>query len=169
VLGSGSIPDPPGHTLAAGRRARGRRHLINSSAARRRRLRLYGARRAHLQLLQTALVLAAEGYVDPDDVGRVARSLVERSAYTPRRLENSLGDLVRRRLLGVDAASALARPLREAGLLPEVVSRRSWLARALHSVRRAPRLAPALPRVARATPLDYDTILDRLEAAKEGA
>jgi hypothetical protein len=132
--------------------------------------RLYGARVVPtFNYFQTALVLAAEGYVDPDDVGRVARSLVERSAYTPRRLENSLGDLVRRRLLGVDAASALARPLREAGLLPEVVSRRSWLARALHSVRRAPRLAPALPRVARATPLDYDTILDRLEAAKEGA
>jgi hypothetical protein len=132
--------------------------------------RLYGARVVPtFNYFQTALVLAAEGYVDAEDVGRVARSLVERSAYTPRRLENSLGDLVRRRLLGVDAAHALAEPLRAAELLPALAGRKTWIARALQRVRRAPRIGPVLPRVARATPLDYDTILDRLDAARATA
>src|SRR6185436_6317990 len=50
--------------------------------------RLYGTRVVPtFNYFQTALVLAAESYLDADDVGRVARSLVERSGYTPRRLE----------------------------------------------------------------------------------
>src|SRR5258705_13399226 len=81
--------------------------------------RLYGTRVVPtFNYFQTALVLAAESYLDAPDVAQVARSLVERSAYTPRRLENSLADLVRRRLLGADAAELLAAPLRDAALLP---------------------------------------------------
>jgi hypothetical protein len=120
---------------------------------------------------QTALVLASESWVDPEDVARVAQSLIERSAYTPRRLENSLADLVRRHLLGADAAELFATPLREAGLLPASGARsRSWLGRALGAVRRRRhRLVSAIPRIARATPLDYDAILDHLQAGKAGA
>jgi hypothetical protein len=133
--------------------------------------RLYGTRVVPtFNYFQTALVLAAESYIDPEDVARVARSLIERSAYTPRRLENSLADLVRRRLLDPDAAQLLAAPLREAGLLPASGARPgSWLRRTLALVRRRRRLVSALPRVARATPLDYEAILDHLEAARASA
>jgi hypothetical protein len=134
--------------------------------------RLYGTRVVPtFNYFQTALVLAAESYLDADDVGRVARSLVERSGYTPRRLENSLADLVRRHLLGVDAAELLAVPLREAALLPaEKRGSPSWLRRTLAIVRRRQkRLVSSIPRVARATPLDYEAILDRLAAARATA
>jgi hypothetical protein len=131
--------------------------------------RLYGARVVPtFNYFQTALVLASESWVDPEDVARVAQSLIERSAYTPRRLENSLADLVRRHLLGVDAAELLAAPLRDAGHLPSSGAHsKSWLGRALGAVRRRRhRLVSAIPRVARATPLDYDAILDHLQAGK---
>jgi hypothetical protein len=100
----------------------------------------------------------------------VAGGLAERAGYTQRRLENSLADLVRRHLLGVDAAELMATPLRDAGLLPKAGARsKSWLSRALGAVRRRrQRLVSSIPRVARATPLDYDSILDHLEAGKAG-
>jgi hypothetical protein len=128
--------------------------------------RLYGPRVVPtFNYFQTALVLAAESWIDAEDVGRVAHSLIDRSGYTPRRLENSLADLVRRHLLGVDAAELLATPLREAGWLPGGAARsRGWLRRALGAVRhRRRRLVSSIPRVARATPLDYDAILDHLQ------
>jgi hypothetical protein len=133
--------------------------------------RLYGSRIVPtFNYFQTALVLASESWVDAEDVVRVAGSLIERSHYTPRRLENSLADLVRRRLLGPEAADLLASPLRDAGLLPASVASRNWLRRALGAVRRRRhRLVSAIPRVARATPLDYDAILDRLEAERASA
>jgi hypothetical protein len=133
--------------------------------------RLYGTRVVPtFNYFQTALVLAAESYLDAGDVVAVARSLVERSSYTPRRLENSLADLVRRRLLGGDAAELLATPLREASLLPATVGSRGWLARARAVVgHRRRRLVSSIPSVARATPLDYDAILDRLDAARATA
>jgi hypothetical protein len=134
--------------------------------------RLYGARVVPtFNYFQTALALAAESWIDPEDVGRVARALVERSAYTPRRLENSLADLVRRRLLGADAGELLATPLRDAGLLPtRGAPPRGWIGRALGAVRRRRhRLVSAIPRVARATPLDYDAILDHLQAGRATA
>jgi hypothetical protein len=134
--------------------------------------RLYGARIVPtFNYFQTALVLASESWIDPEDVARVAQSLIDRSGYTPRRLENSLADLVRRHLLGADAAELLAMPLREAGRLPASRARaRSWLGRALGAVRRRRhRLVSAIPRVARATPLDYDAILDHLQAGKASA
>jgi len=134
--------------------------------------RLYGARVVPtFNYFQTALVLAAESYVDADDVGRVARSLIDRSGFTPRRLENSLADLVRRRLLDPDAASLLADPLREAGVLPASgIASRPWFQRMRNVVqRRRRRLVSSIPRVTRATPLDYDAILDRLAAARASA
>jgi len=134
--------------------------------------RLYGTRVVPtFNYFQTALVLAAESYVDADDVGRVARSLVERSGYTPRRLENSLADLVRRRLLAVDSAELLGAPLRDAGLLPPSgIASRRWFQRMRAAVQqRRRRLVSAIPRVARATPLDYEAILDRLAAARASA
>jgi hypothetical protein len=128
--------------------------------------RLYGTRVVPtFNYFQTALVLASEEYLDPADVALVARSLVERSAYTPRRLENSLADLVRRRLLAPESAELLARPLRAATLLPSSGTRvAGWLARTLARMRRQPRLVSSIPRVARATPLDYEAILARLNA-----
>jgi hypothetical protein len=134
-------------------------------------LRLYGVRLVPtFNYFQTALVLAAEGYVDSGDVERVARSLVDRSGYTPRRLENSLSDLVRRQLLTADAGRLLAGPLRQADLLPAVPGKRhGWLRRAVGRLGRRPRMGSAIPRLPRATPLDYEAILDRLEAAKASA
>ena len=40
---------------------------------------------------QTALMLAADGWLDPEDVVAVASGLVTRAGYTQRRLDNSLG------------------------------------------------------------------------------
>jgi hypothetical protein len=97
--------------------------------------------------------------------------LIERSGFTPRRLENSLADLVRRHLLDPDAASLLADPLREAGVLPASgIASRPWFQRMRNVVqRRRRRLVSSIPRVTRATPLDYDAILDRLAAARASA
>ncbi|MGH7893783.1 MAG: phosphatase domain-containing protein [Candidatus Binatia bacterium] len=133
--------------------------------------RLYGVRLVPtFNYFQTALVLAAEGYIEVGDVERVARSLVDRSGYSARRLENSLADLVRRRLLTSDAARLLAGPLREAALLPASAGRRrGWLRRTVGRLGRRSRLGSAIPTIARATPLDYEAILDRLEAAKASA
>jgi hypothetical protein len=115
---------------------------------------------------QTAVVLAADGYVDPEDVARVARVLIDGAGYTGRRLANSLDDLVRRGHLSVTAADAMARPLAAGGILTPALTPPSRWRRALLAVRR---------RVGRgrggdertavsplAGPLDYDAILDRL-------
>jgi hypothetical protein len=108
-------------------------------------------------------VLAADGHLDSDGLARVGRVLLEHSGYTPRRLENSLDDLVRRGHLAAPAADALARGLRAAGVLPPAGATGARWRRALVSVPRA-RPAPAPPAACAAerTPLDYDAILDRL-------
>jgi hypothetical protein len=132
--------------------------------------RLYGFRLVPtFNYFQTALVLAAERYIDPDDVVPVARTLVAHDGFTPRRLENSLADVVRRGLLGTAAAELLAGPLTAASLLPAPAGRRGWVARALRGLRRRRKLGPAQPPPSRATPLDYDAILDRLQAMRETA
>jgi hypothetical protein len=132
--------------------------------------RFYGARLVPtFNYFQTALVLAAEGTIDVEDALRVARALTERSGYTPRRLENSLGDLVRRRLLGEGALRALVRPLRAAALLPPAERGDApWARRLLARFRRG-RARPVATPPARSTPLDYDAILDRLPATKATA
>jgi hypothetical protein len=107
---------------------------------------------------QTALVLAADGFLDGEDVVRVASALVDRSGFTPRRLENSLADLLRRRLLAADVGRAVARPLRGVGLLPaEPRSWRAWVARVRARFTRRP-----VPMAPVAGALDYDAILARM-------
>jgi hypothetical protein len=110
---------------------------------------------------QTALVLAADGWLDAEDVAGVASGLVERSAYTPRRLENSLADLVRRGVVAAQASHALTAPMRAAGLLP-ALPRRAWLTR-LRA--RLGRRAPAPMRRSQTGALDYDEILARVRPA----
>jgi len=109
---------------------------------------------------QTAAVLAAGEYLDPPDVAGVARALVERAAYTPRRLENSLADVVRRGALHPAAAEHVARPLRVAGLLPAAPG--GWVRRLFRRLGR--RVAPIT--VANPEPIDYDGVLDRLRPAR---
>jgi hypothetical protein len=115
---------------------------------------------------QTALVLAAGGHLDVEDVERVARALVGRSGYTPRRLDNSLADICRRGLLPPDTGVRLGAPLRAARLLPPLsAARGSWLQRLRDRLRRASRRqAPAAPRPAGA--LDYDALLEHLRPAR---
>ena len=114
---------------------------------------------------QTAAVLGADGYLDPEDVARVGRALVDGTAYTLRGLENSLGDLVRRGHLAPSAADALARPLRAAGVLPPATlpgSRWRRMLATLGRLRRR-RRKPGTSSASGATgPLDYDAILSRL-------
>ena len=66
---------------------------------------------------QTALVLYQEGVLPLDAVIAVGRSLIERSAYTPEQLRNSLDDLLRRGHLAAQTES-VRRDLREARVLP---------------------------------------------------
>lgn len=117
---------------------------------------------------QTAVVLAADGTLDAHGVARVARALIDRSGYTPRRLENSLADLVRRGVTAADVATDLAEPLRRDELLPSTApARRSWMLRVREALRRR-RAKPAATRSVSPPrgPLDYDTILDRLRPAR---
>ena len=114
---------------------------------------------------QTAVVLGADGHLDVEDVAAVGRTLVERSGYTARRLENSLGDLVRRAGVSLSAAERMGAALRAAGVLPAGAPARSrWhrmrdAFRRLRRRRKAPR-TPAPPPTLAA--LDYEAILDRL-------
>jgi hypothetical protein len=127
--------------------------------------RLFGARVVPtFNYFQTAAVLAVDGYLDPEDVARVGGELVARAGYTPRRLANSLDDLVRRGHLTLTAADALARPLRAAGVLPPGSPGPSRWRRALLGLGRLRRrrAAGSTPPPAAAEPLDYDAILDRL-------
>ncbi len=116
---------------------------------------------------QTAAVLAVDGHLAAGDVARVGRVLLEGSGYTARRLENSIGDLVRREHLAAAAADALAAPLRAAGVLPPQPPSGPRWRRALRALGRLGRgrrpTRGAAPRSAR--PLDYAAILDRLRPA----
>jgi hypothetical protein len=127
---------------------------------------LYGPRLVPtFNYFQTAVVLAADGWLDAGDVGAVARGLAERSGYTPRRLENSLADLVRRRLLPAHVAHRLTTPLRQADLLP-VLPRGAWLAR-LRARIATRRRGPSTPAARGA--LDFDAILARTRPARGAA
>ena len=113
---------------------------------------------------QTACVLAGTGRLEPEDVVRVGQALTKAASYTPRRLENSLGDLVRRDFLTLGEAERLLRPLRLAGVLPGPHRAAGWR-RVLEAVERLrARRQRLLPSSARATAVDYDAILDRLHA-----
>ena len=128
--------------------------------------RLFGARVVPtFNYFQTAVVLAADGHLDVEDVAAVARTLLDRSGYTGRRLENSLGDLVRRTVVSLAAAERIGAALRVAGVLPTDTPARSRWRRMVDAFRRyrgrrrARRVAAPAPRRAA---LDYDAILDRL-------
>ncbi len=126
--------------------------------------RLFGSRVVPtFNYFQTAVVLAAGGHLDADDVARVGRVLVESSGYTARRLENSLADLVRRGHLDAAAADMLAGELRMERVLPAVPSAPRWR-RALAAFARVgrQRRARRVPPTAEPAALDYDAILDRL-------
>jgi hypothetical protein len=114
---------------------------------------------------QTACVLAGAGHLDAEDVVRVGRALTDAAGYTPRRLENSLGDLVRRGFLGVRDAERLAGPLRRAGVLPPPHRAAGWR-RVVEAVGRlrARRRRLDAPSSSRVTTVDYDAILERLHA-----
>ncbi len=119
---------------------------------------LYGRRLVPaFNYFQTALVLAADGWLDPEDVAAVARGLAVRAGYTPRRLDNSLADLVRRHLVPAHVAHRLTAPVRDAGLLP-ALPRGAWLARLRARIAsRRVRVSPRLP----AGALDFEAILAR--------
>ena len=128
--------------------------------------RLFGARVVPtFNYFQTSVVLAADGHLDVEDVAAVARTLLDRSGYTGRRLENSLGDLVRRTVVSLAAAERIGAALRVAGVLPTDTPARSRWRRMVDAFRRyrgrrrARRAAAPAPRRAA---LDYDAILDRL-------
>ena len=128
--------------------------------------RLFGTRVVPtFNYFQTAVVLAADGHLDVEDVAAVARTLLDRSGYTGRRLENSLGDLVRRTVVSLAAAERIGAALRVAGVLPTDMPARSRWRRMVDAFRRyrgrrrARRAAAPAPRRAA---LDYDAILDRL-------
>ncbi len=128
--------------------------------------RLFGARLVPIfNYFQAAVVLAADGHLDADDVVRVGRDIAGRAGASARQLENSLDDLVRRGHLGAAAATTMAAPLRAAGLLPPG-ERVRWR-EALHALARRHRLPrPAgSAEVAPTTPLDYAAILDRQRPA----
>jgi uncharacterized protein DUF2183 len=117
---------------------------------------------------QTAAVLAADGNLETTDLVRVGHALLAEPTYTPRRLENSLDDLVRRGHVSAAAATALATRLRAEDILPPPAKGRPRWRRALAALghlrqRPAPRSTrtaslPSPPPGA----LDYDAILDRL-------
>jgi hypothetical protein len=117
---------------------------------------------------QTAAVLAGDGHLDPADVARVGRRLIESSGYTPRRLENSLDDLVRRGHVDIGHAVALAAALRHEGTLPSPAAAGSRWRRMLGAFGRLARRPPGVAAPAASTPaapaaIDYDAILDRLQ------
>jgi hypothetical protein len=67
---------------------------------------------------QTAVVLHVDGMLALADVCGVGRSLLERSAYTPTQLRNSLDDLRRRAVLTPRRVTVLRQRLAEADVLP---------------------------------------------------
>src|SRR5262249_49686075 len=126
---------------------------------------LYGRRLVPtFNYFQSALVLAADGWLDPEDVLAVATGLARRAGYTARRLENSLADLVRRGLVSAHVPHRLTAAVRAAGLLP-ALPRGAWLARlrARLGARRAA-TAPRLP----GGSLDYGAILGQSRPARVG-
>src|SRR5262249_31757746 len=121
---------------------------------------------------QTAAVLATDGYLGMEQVAQVGRVLLEGAGYTPSRLENSLGDLVRRGFLTAAAADELGAGRRGAGVLPPGGRSARWrrIRSALRRLGRRRREARGTPASAAGAVLDYDAILDRLrpEAAAAG-
>lgn len=158
---------------ALGRAARGRAEVERIFINLERRtppaaFRIYGPRLVPaFNYFQTAVVLAASGYVTPDGVADVATALCERAGFTPRRLANTLADVVRRGLVPAEIAEAVVEPLRTAALLPaRTTAGAGWLRRLVGRWRGRRAVAPAttLPMA-----LDYDAILEQRDEAHRGA
>ena len=124
--------------------------------------RVYGPRLVPaFDYFQTAVVLAVEGYLLPADLADVARALVERAGFTPRRLANTLADVVRRGIVDSEPAEQTVESLRTAALLPpRTTAQAGWLRRMVQRLRRGRRRV--VPPVER--PIDYETIIDRRAA-----
>jgi hypothetical protein len=92
-------------------------------------------------------------------VVQVARSLLERRAYSPEGLRNSLDDLARRGFLVWSATTAVRRDLEQMGLLPRSHDRQGWLRRLQRRLRHHPPPRESAP-PAMATTVDYPRLID---------
>lgn len=119
------------------------------------RLAVYGPRLVPtFNYFQTAVVLAADGIVDANDVADVAQSLADRAGFRDVHFENSLADLVRRRLVLPRHARRLTRSLVAMQILP----RRTGRVAAIAWWRTWRRLFVERPDARPAGALDYDAI-----------
>jgi hypothetical protein len=120
------------------------------------RLRVYGPRLVPTyNYFQTAVVLAADGFIEANDLADVAEALAARSGFRETHFENSIGDLVRRRAVGPRQARRLIRSLVAVRVLPRRTGRAAlseWWRMWRRSI--AERHAPLQPAA-----LDYDAIL----------
>jgi hypothetical protein len=116
---------------------------------------------------QTAVCLLGDGVLDTNGVLAVARSLVERSGYTPERIGNSLADIARRGHLSTVVATTLREHLREQGLVSRSARRNRrrtsvvWQ-RLLSWTRREPTVETDGP----ATPIDYRAVVAEWRPAR---
>jgi hypothetical protein len=129
------------------------------------RLRVFGPRLVPTyNYFQTAVVLAADGYIDANGVADVARALGERADFAPVSFDNSLADLVRRRVITARQARRLAGSLRPMGLLPAIPRRESVAAR----WRRWRRLRRTDPGREQPPVLDYEDVFERFPHLARG-
>jgi hypothetical protein len=130
------------------------------------RLRVYGPRLVPTyNYFQTAVVLAADGFVDANDVAAVAESLAERAGFRDTAFENSLADLVRRGIVAPRQARRLTRSLVAMQILPRRTGRVALLAW-WRAWRRTLLEHPAPPP---SVGLDYDAVLAAFPHLEQGA
>ncbi|OFV87913.1 MAG: hypothetical protein A3J75_03135 [Acidobacteria bacterium RBG_16_68_9] len=135
------------------------------------RFRCFGSRLIPtFNYFQTAACLYDQGVLDRAGVAAVARSLVTESAYSKRRLANSLADLQRRGHLREASASALRRYLRRRQLLavPGQGAAESWWA----WIKRVPAAVwPHEPvrRLAAPSAIDYRDVVAQRRAAESSS
>jgi hypothetical protein len=130
------------------------------------RLRVYGPRLVPTyNYFQTAVVLAADGFIDANDVAAVAESLAERAGFRDTAFENSLADLVRRGIVAPRQARRLTRSLVAMQILPRRTGRAALLAW-WRTWRRTLLEHPAPPP---SVALDYDAVLAAFPHLERGA
>jgi hypothetical protein len=120
-------------------------------------LRVFGPRVVPtFNYFQTAVVLAALGYLDAVDLADIAEAFLARHGATTRRLANSVDDLVRRGVLSAHEARRLGEPLVRGRVLAPVrpALRAQQLRDWAHDVRRRRR------RVPEALALDYGVVFE---------
>jgi len=130
------------------------------------RLRVYGPRLVPTyNYFQTAVVLAADGFVDANDVAVVAEALAERAGFRQTAFENSIADLVRRRVVAPLQARRLIRSLAAMQILPRRTGRVAMLAWWRAWQRTLVERAVPMPTAA----LDYGAILKEFPHLERGA